>query len=70
MSTSGKIEWSFRPAYELVEDEEERLGRETKDYHPRTPNNGEEFPLSETPRSIPTSAPNDSAIADDEPASI
>lgn len=64
MSTVGKAEYSFRPAYELVEDDEERLGRETKDYHPRTPNNRDEL-TSDPPRSVP----NDSAIVDDEPFS-
>lgn len=53
MSAAGKQEYSFRPAYELTEDGEERLGRETEDYHPRTPDDGEIFPNSDTiPRSV------------------
>jgi len=65
MSSSGRTEYIFRPEYELVEDNEERLGRETKDYHPRTPNNGEEIALAVAPpRSMP------SEIAHVEPSSI
>jgi len=67
MSSSGRTEYSFRPAYELIEDEEERLGRETKEYHPRTPTEGEVMAQMVAP---PRSIPNESAIVDEDLSSF
>jgi hypothetical protein len=56
----GMPKFEFRPAYELVEDEEERLGR---DWERRgAPPNSDRTPQLERPRE----APSGSAIADDD----
>jgi hypothetical protein len=62
MSASGKPEYFFRPAYELTEDGEERLGRAMKDYHPRTLDNGE---MAQSLDFIPRNA-DEEAILDEE----
>jgi hypothetical protein len=64
MSASGKPEYSFRPAYELTEDGEERLGRATKDYHPRTPDNGE---VVVSPDSLPRNVDEEAILDGDTP---